>query len=215
MFLEESYWIKEELQKVSDIKDAIDVGASTLEFRTVELPFIEENVFKPLRDRGVKIIHLDMKKQEGVDISYDISDKSFSFQKKFDLVICTSVLEHVKDLDLSIINISNLVNDKGYLIVTVPYIYPFHPDPIDNMSRFSVDKLKTFFKNFDIVSAKTIDIESRTILRRFKFGTESMINILRYMKLGYFNDNIKYVIKKPKVTCIIFKRNYKQIMEGS
>lgn len=216
MFLEESYWIKKELQKTSDIKNAIDIGASTLEFRTIKQPYIEENVFKPLRDRGIEITHVDMKDQEGVDISYDIGDKSFSIKQKFDLVICTNILEHIDNLDISITNISNLVNDKGYLLVTVPFIYPYHPDPIDTMSRFGVNDLETLFKNFDNISAKIIDIESKAIFNRIIFCTFSIINIFRKMKFIYFYDNIKNIfVKRPKVTCVFFrKRQYKGIMEG-
>lgn len=217
MFLEESYWIREELQKTSDIKNVIDIGASTLEFRTIKKPYIEENIFNPLKDRGVEIIHLDMKDQEGVDISCDISDKSFSIKQKFDLVICTNVLEHIDDLDISIINISNLVNDNGYLLVTVPFIYPYHPDPIDTMSRFGVNDLKILFKNFDNISAKTIDIESQAIFYRIRFCIFSIINIFRKMKFNYFYDNIKNIfVRRSKVTCVLFrKRQYKGIMEGS
>lgn len=212
MFLEESYWIKRELQKISDIKDVIDIGASTLEFRTVRQPYIEENIFKPLKDRGIKITYLDMKCQNGVDISLDISDKGFSFREEFDLVICTNILEHIERLDTSIINLSNLVKDNGYLIVTVPYVYPYHPDPIDNMLRFTIKDLKTLFKNFDVISAETINVESRTFFHRFRIGINAIVKILIDMKIAYLKINIiNHLIKRLKVTCIIFKKKSNKI----
>ncbi len=207
MFLEESNWIKEEIKKVPDIENVIDIGGSSLEFRTIRQPYIEENIFKPLKERGIDIVHLDMKEKEGVDISCDISDKSFSIKQKFDLVICTNILEHIEDLDTSINNISNLVKNNGYLLVTVPYIYPYHPDPIDTMLRFSIKDLEILFKNFDDISSKIIEIESQKFLHRIKFCTESIINTFRYMKFNYLYDNIKNIfVIRPKVTCVIFKK---------
>ena len=40
---------------------ALDVGSSTLHYRTVEQPHIEQQVMAPLRARGVEIVHLDAK----------------------------------------------------------------------------------------------------------------------------------------------------------
>lgn len=207
MLIEESYWIKQKLETISDIKNAVDIGASTLEFRTIKQPYIEKNIYQPLIKRGIKITQLDAKKEDGVDIVCNISDIKFTFPQQFDLAICTNLLEHVVCLDSTINNISNLVNDGSYLIVTVPSIYPYHPDPIDTMSRFSIHDLKFLFKNFNIISAEIIDVESKTFFNRFLIGMYSVVCILRDMRLGYFSDNIKYhFLKKPKVTCIIFKK---------
>lgn len=215
MFLEESYWMKQRLQYImSDIETVVDIGASTLKFRTTKQPYIEENIFKPLRDRNVKIICLDLKKDEGIDISCNISDKLLHFHQKFDLVICANILEHVECLENSIINISNLVNDNHYLIVTVPYICPYHPDPIDNMSRYNIGDLKKLFKNFDVIFAESINIESRTYFDRFITGIRSIVYNIKDMKFIYLNDNIGYVIKKPIVTCVLFKKMPEKIIRN-
>jgi hypothetical protein len=51
---------------------ALDIGSSTLHYRTVEQPHIEEEVMAPLRDRGVEITHLDEKRAPGVDVVCDL-----------------------------------------------------------------------------------------------------------------------------------------------
>ena len=51
---------------------ALDVGSSTLHYRTVEQPHIEEQVMAPLRARGVEIVHLDAKPAPGVDVVCDL-----------------------------------------------------------------------------------------------------------------------------------------------
>lgn len=214
VLVEESCWIKRKLQTISDIenidiKNVVDIGSSTLKFRTIKRPFIEKNVYKPLIEKGIKVVHIDNKKEEGVDIVCDISSDRHSIDQKFDIAICTNLLEHVKFLDTTVDNISNMVNDDGYLIITVPYIYPYHPDPIDNMQRFSIENLEALFKNFDIIFAEILNID-KTLSNRFLIGIYSTMRLVRYMKLNYLNNNIKNIIKKPKVTCVLFKKNQNQ-----
>ena len=43
----------------------LDIGSSTLHFRTVEQPHIEREVLAPLRARGARIVHLDAKPAPG------------------------------------------------------------------------------------------------------------------------------------------------------
>jgi hypothetical protein len=51
---------------------ALDIGSSTLHYRTVEQPHIDEQVMAPLRARGVEIVYLDAKDAPGVDVVYDL-----------------------------------------------------------------------------------------------------------------------------------------------
>ena len=188
MLLEESEWIKQKLQILSCIENAVDIGASTLKFRTKRQPFIEKNIYQTLKERGIKVSQLDAKKEEGVDIVCDISDRKLQFQNTYDLAICTNLLEHVEYLDSTIDNITKSIKDNGYLIVTVPFIYPYHPDPIDNTLRFSIDDLEKLFNNLDVISAETLDIESKMFFNRFLIGVYSVICILRDMKFNFLYD---------------------------
>lgn len=40
---------------------------------------------------------------------------------KFDCITCISVLEHIKNFNAAVENMVNLLNEKGYLILTFPY----------------------------------------------------------------------------------------------
>ena len=79
------------------VEEVLDVGSSTKKFRTKIQPYIDENIFKPLRERDLHIYHLDKKEQEGVDYIFDVNEMSVeSLGKTFDLVICCSLQkEHV------------------------------------------------------------------------------------------------------------------------
>lgn len=49
----------------------------------------------------------------------------------FDLVLCTEVLEHVSDWPSAFHNLAVLLAPGGTLIITCPFFYPLHEQPID------------------------------------------------------------------------------------
>lgn len=86
--------------------------------------------------------------------------KKFDFIEKFDLVLCTNVLEHIFDLKSAINNLNILLKDDGHLLVSVPLIYPLHDEPND-FWRFTEHSLKILFSDFKILNFK------RTGIRKF------------------------------------------------
>ena len=79
MNLLESEWFGQRLAALPDdaLFPLLNVGSSTLEFRTRTQPYIESNIFAPLRARGGAIYHLDVKSAPGVDIVGDLLDPQF------------------------------------------------------------------------------------------------------------------------------------------
>lgn len=154
MFIEESLWIKAVFSNlVLPIGSTVlDVGSSTAQFRQTQ-PHIDNNVFYPSRQRGWQIYHLDSKQEDGVDIVCDIDDPSIvpveCIGMRFDLVICANVLEHVSNVEHVAQGVVSLVNDTGYLIVTVPRSYRKHPDPVDTMFRPSPNELERLFNSVE------------------------------------------------------------------
>ncbi len=53
-------------------------------------------------------------------IQADCGTTDLNINKKFDLIIATDLIEHIKDDRIAINNIYNLLNDNGYAIITVP-----------------------------------------------------------------------------------------------
>ena len=72
MFVEESLWIKAVLSNLDLLTEStvLDVGSSTAQFRQVDQPHIESNVFYPLHQRGCQIYHLDSKQGNGAWILF-------------------------------------------------------------------------------------------------------------------------------------------------
>jgi SAM-dependent methyltransferase len=169
MFKEESIWIKKALRKIrfkgettwyqrilnkhisNQWPTVLDLGSGTLKYRKLQQPFIEKNVFSPLIKKGFKIIHADSKNDEGVDLVLDIAKDKI--KQSFDLVLCNSLLEHVKNRDEVARNIINAVKPGGYLLVSVPYVFPYHKDPIDTMYRPTNKELEKLFPNQEIIDS--------------------------------------------------------------
>jgi len=183
MFLEESFWIRERLLEMdlSKIRNVIDIGSSSLEFRQVVQPYIDKNIFSLLRDRSINVMHLDKKCEAGVDIICDFSDVEQLAQvdEKFDIVICTNVLEHVENLGFFVQAVTKFIGKGGYLIVTVPRKYRIHPDPIDTGFRPTNIELENLFPGLKPVRSEIIRIDSKM------YYHDTIPDLVRYLMLPF------------------------------
>ena len=50
---------------------------------------------------------------------------------RYPIVLCTEVLEHVVDIDLSFRGLRRLTMPGGLVMITVPFLFPEHMDPDD------------------------------------------------------------------------------------
>lgn len=159
MMRDESLWIKKALKGLNLASGAtvLDLGSGSLKFRTVDQPYIDENIFAPLRQLGIKIIHADKRIEEGVDIIVDIGNIRLNDQ--YDLVLCNNLLEHVLNPALVAKKAVNLVKEGGYLLVSVPKDYRYHEDPIDTMFRPTNRELETMFAGQRVVRSEIIPAE--------------------------------------------------------
>ncbi len=140
MHKNEASWIVEKLRDVdsSALSPMLNIGSSTREYRETTQPWIRDVLIDPLQRRGVKIIHSDMRSGDGIDIRADIADDADMERLKVlnaKSVLCCNMLEHVRDPEDVALRCLSLVPEGGYIVVTVPYSYPHHRDPIDTMFR--------------------------------------------------------------------------------
>ena len=137
----------------------LNLGSSTLEFRTIQSPFIHKYIFAPLEKKGVKITHSDIKAGAGIDLVADItSDEGTKklMSSGANIILVSNLLEHVEDVNSAIDNLSSLVPQRGNLLITGPYLFPHHPDPIDNGWRPSLEEVSALFPDFKIVAARYV-----------------------------------------------------------
>jgi SAM-dependent methyltransferase len=161
VFVDESLWVKRVLEALplrAGMR-VLDIGSSTLEFRTVVQPHIEQNVFGPLRERGLLVSHLDARNEPGVDIVSDVETLT-GVDEIYDLVLCTSLLEHVVDRDRTIHHVKRVVGPRGHLLLTVPRRYPYHADPIDTEFRPSVSELRALVDWPEVAAAEVVTVRA-------------------------------------------------------
>jgi hypothetical protein len=155
-------WLNGVLAKfsVDELSPVLNLGSSTLAFRTTEQPYIQELIVAPLEARGVRIVHTDLKHAPGVDIAGDIFDHAdFARLKAVGArsIICTHMFEHVVDRADLRRRILDLLPDNGLFFVTVPASYPEHNDPIDTLFRPTPAELAAVFAGQQIL--ETADLE--------------------------------------------------------
>jgi len=146
---QEAVWLGKALAARAGISPLLCLGSSTEKYRTVDQPYIDEFIYRPLKDRGVEVVNLDIKLAEGVDVVGDITDPSFRNSqlscRSWGAVLCSNLLEHVEDPGQICRAIEDVLPVGGFAFVTGPKRYPLHNDPIDTLFRPSPEELSKFF----------------------------------------------------------------------
>jgi hypothetical protein len=163
MFENEAAWLETLLREkaAEDLSPLLNVGSSTSDFREIEQPWTERRLFAPLRARGVKIVHLDAREGNGIDIKADIlSDGDLPRIRLYGpkSILCCNILEHVEDPGTLARRCLDIVGPGGLIFVTVPFSYPHHRDPIDTMFRPSPEALAQLFHPATMIRGEIIDV---------------------------------------------------------
>lgn len=77
-----------------------------------------------------------------------------SFDKKYDLIIAEQVFEHIRSPWKAAKNIFDGLNEGGYALITVPFIFHIHPTPLDCW-RFSPEGLRVLLEDAGFKSIHT------------------------------------------------------------
>jgi SAM-dependent methyltransferase len=160
----ESDWVGHALGALPD--DAfplVNVGCQTKEFREVTQPWIFTNIFGPLAEAGREVVHLDIRPDVGVDVVADVTTAEGQAAIRAcgaQTVLCANLLEHVPDAAAVLEDLKAAVPVGGYLVVTGPLRFPYHPDPIDTMFRPTAAEVSTLIgPDFHTVDAEDIACE--------------------------------------------------------
>jgi hypothetical protein len=162
MYIRESEWLGQRLASLSsdDLFPMLDVGSSTEDYRTIRQPWINQNIFAPIRKRGGKVYHLDMKEARGVDIVGDLLDREFLdriAQMQVKSVMVSGLFLHLPNRQEVANILLKIVPPGGYIIVSGPKSSPYCPDPIDTMFRPTIEEMHKHFPGTEIVDSAIID----------------------------------------------------------
>jgi hypothetical protein len=92
-----------------------------------------EQPFRPLVEgRGRRYVGMDVA-QNGtntVDILSTLEEAQAP-ARRYPLIVCTEVLEHVADIDAAFAGLRRLAATGGAVVLTVPFVFPLHMEPYD------------------------------------------------------------------------------------
>lgn len=154
MFDREAARLREILLGQRAVSPLLNLGSSTRAFRETTKPHIHEELFGPLAAAGVEVVHSDLKQADGVDLAGDILDPSVRADLKargFKCLLCSNLLEHVRDRDAVAAACEEIVGPDGFILATVPSSYPYHADPIDTGYRPAPAALAAIFSGSEIL----------------------------------------------------------------
>lgn len=78
----------------------------------------------------VRVIYVNLVSTRQPHVVADASNLPFR-DHSFDAVICSELLEHVSSPSLVLKEVFRVLKKGGVLFATVPFVFPFHPDPVD------------------------------------------------------------------------------------
>ena len=206
MFVAESHWIRDALGAIAlpAVSQVLDVGSHTLNYRKHAQPHVDDCVFRPLRERGCTVTHLDVQEEVGVDVVFDFMQTTVepveALGMQFDLVICASMLTEVEDVGRAVARLKSLVRTGGYLLVAMPSRYRKY-GPGDRMVRTSVKQLRRLLQSadgprFEEVAATAIRVDDRDKYRVI-YGTPN--------PLRRYGEVFRYWLRplRWKVSCVL------------
>jgi hypothetical protein len=181
MLVEESIWLKNVFSQhfSEDNFPLLNIGSSTESFRKEVQPFIYKNVFEPLELKKFKVIHTDIKPMPGVDITGDLNDADFRTTLTgmgVKSILCSNLLEHLAEPKVICNSILTLLKKGDLILVTVPYRFPFHKDPIDTLLRPTVEELVAYFPG-------TVVLDSAIVTANDSLRQVFMKNKLYFLKM--------------------------------
>jgi len=98
---------------------------------------------------GPNVLNLDICAYPGVHVVGDGHHLPFR-DESVDGVVITSVLEHVAVPSVVVREVARVLRVGGEVYAEVPFMQPFHPDPVD-YQRYTVTGIERLFEDFEII----------------------------------------------------------------
>ena len=183
--------VKSKILKILDY----GCGVGTLDFYLANMGHSVVGV-----DISPKAISICKKSAKAIGVSNNTEFKMVnSISGKFDLIICSEVLEHLKNDYLTVHKLSKLLNRKGRIIVSVPSTnaplfkikLTKHFDiKVGHLRRYSIDSLRDLIKrnNFKILNV----YKTEGILRNSLYVFSSLNWIVKFLK-GPLSDFVTFI----------------------
>lgn len=130
---------------------------------------------------------------------YNIEGKKSSisdiinFNKKFDVVILSQVLEHIYDLENVKYILDNILNDNGILYIDVPDATSYMKNKLASYYYFDLEHIN----HFSLITLEYL-FDNLKLIEKDSFYFDNVSNIKSYIIYGIFKKGTKQVINKSK-----------------
>jgi len=221
----EARWLGQVLDGIEsdELSPLLNLGSATAEFRQRLQPWIDQWIFAPLRGRGVEVHHLDIQGGGGVDLCGDLTDDAFVaglVGRGYRGLLCCNLLEHIPDPSAMCAKLERLLALGGYIMVTVPHRFPYHPDPIDTMFRPTVEDLARLFPHCFLVEGAVLDggtgwdyVERnpRVLVRKVK---QRLTGLSSHGGLRGSASFLPWLFRRFRQTCAVLRRQQGRLIES-
>jgi len=103
-----------------------------------------ESVFRRILTPYKNIIRIGLTNQENMDLLSDICDIPLR-KDSINLILSSSVLEHVYDPEKAVKEIFRVVKPGGYVYAEIPFMRAYHMAPVD-YQRYTISGIEELFK---------------------------------------------------------------------
>jgi len=215
MFVDEARWTYSAVVALFRLFPAgkslriFNVGSSTKRFRQIDQPHIDQEIFDKLPEFA-NVIHNDIKRAPGVDSVGSILSKTFreSVCGSYDVVLCNNLMEHVDDIPSFVAALDSF--SQSYLVITVPRLYPYHNDPIDNLFRPAPSDICRMFPKRSSIVEEVIVINEcylQFLLRNKRLIPRLLIRLLlpiyktsSWLKVVF---DVMRILERFQVSCVV------------
>ena len=146
-------------------------------------------------------VGLDIKEGSGVDVIGDVNHLPFE-DNKFDNVLCTEVLEHLRTPQQALAEIKRVLKPSGHLILSTRFIFPIHDAP-DDFYRFTKYGLQNLFTDgweiLELIEETDTKNTLAVLLQRIAYQTKFKWGLLGLTLKALFFIAARIIIFLPSL----------------
>jgi len=218
MFEAEACWLRRALEAFPPerLSPLLNLGSSSAVVRKAIQPWIDAEVFCPLRGRGVETLHVDMRELPGVDVRADLTDASDVERLSAlrpNALLCCNLLEHVLEPKQLARHCLDLLPRGGLVFVTVPFSYPYHRDPIDTLYRPSPAELSELFGSARMLDGTVLGagVSYRNAVRErpwilLRHVWRFPVPFLSFERWKRSMLRLYWLVAEYRITCAVFEK---------
>lgn len=184
----------EEFKKEKLEGDCIEFGADSeisKNFLKNNNRFYKSN-FSNINSKDKNLIKIDL-------------EKKLLHKRKYDNVVIFNVLEHLSDLKKALKNIHLLLNKKGKIFGSTPFLYRIHGAPKD-FSRFTKDFIKISLEEANFKNIKIKELGTGPFLASFSL----LRGVLKFIPV-FYQLLLTLVILLDKILFFFMKTDPKNV----